>query len=251
VQLWASVDPLAEKYPNRSPYEYCFSSPINVIDPDGRDGIRIVDQKNKTITIKAVYYVQTEKSNYYTITGRTKQLDGYSVKDITKKQEDINNYLNGLKNNTVTEGKYKGYTVKYDLQFKVGGTGEQAKEKASKEKYEGFPIGNTLEVTNGTANKYFAKKEIDNGDGTTTTSVVGGITEDKKHILMNSSEDGLMNTIHEIFHTFGFTHPKGFGGGQGIMNYPPKEPSQKDTNQISKDEFLPVLPDSKKDVKQD
>ena len=33
---WLSVDPLAEKYPNYSPYVYCANNPVNVIDPDGR-----------------------------------------------------------------------------------------------------------------------------------------------------------------------------------------------------------------------
>ncbi len=33
---WLSVDPLAEKYPNYSPYVYCANNPINAIDPDGR-----------------------------------------------------------------------------------------------------------------------------------------------------------------------------------------------------------------------
>ncbi|WP_306352564.1 hypothetical protein [Flavobacterium sp. '19STA2R22 D10 B1'] len=43
----------------------------------------------------------------------------------------------------------------------------------------------------------------------------------------------------EIFHTLGLTHPKGTGGNQGIMNYPPKDVSQKDINQIANDNFLP------------
>lgn len=34
---WLSVDPLAEKYPNISPYAYCSWNPVNKIDPDGRD----------------------------------------------------------------------------------------------------------------------------------------------------------------------------------------------------------------------
>ncbi|OWP82601.1 hypothetical protein BWK59_14995 [Flavobacterium davisii] len=36
VQLWLSTDPLAEKFPNASPYNYCLNNPVNAIDPDGR-----------------------------------------------------------------------------------------------------------------------------------------------------------------------------------------------------------------------
>ena len=36
VPMWTSVDPLAEKYYNVSPYVYCAGNPINYIDPDGR-----------------------------------------------------------------------------------------------------------------------------------------------------------------------------------------------------------------------
>ena len=37
IRKWLSVDPLADKYPNISPYAYCGWNPINAIDPDGRD----------------------------------------------------------------------------------------------------------------------------------------------------------------------------------------------------------------------
>jgi RHS repeat-associated protein len=34
--IWYSVDPLAEKYPNYSPYVYCANNPVKFIDPDGK-----------------------------------------------------------------------------------------------------------------------------------------------------------------------------------------------------------------------
>ena len=35
---WLSVDPMLDKYPSISPYNYCVWNPIRIVDPDGRDG---------------------------------------------------------------------------------------------------------------------------------------------------------------------------------------------------------------------
>lgn len=35
TSLWLSVDPLAEKFFNQSPYNYCFNNPITLVDPTG------------------------------------------------------------------------------------------------------------------------------------------------------------------------------------------------------------------------
>jgi len=48
--IFISVDPLAEKYSDMSPYTYCLNNPINAIDPDGRDAILIVFPKYKIST---------------------------------------------------------------------------------------------------------------------------------------------------------------------------------------------------------
>lgn len=37
MTMWLSVDPLADKYPNISPYAYCAWNPIRLVDPDGMD----------------------------------------------------------------------------------------------------------------------------------------------------------------------------------------------------------------------
>ncbi|AUX19144.1 RHS repeat domain-containing protein [Flavobacterium columnare] len=36
TSLWLNIDPLAEKFPNTSPYVYCLNNPIKLIDPDGK-----------------------------------------------------------------------------------------------------------------------------------------------------------------------------------------------------------------------
>ena len=44
---WLSVDPLADKYPNISPYAYCSWNPVNRIDPDGNDWYETEDGQIK------------------------------------------------------------------------------------------------------------------------------------------------------------------------------------------------------------
>ena len=64
---WLSVDPMADKYPNISPYAYCAWNPVKLVDPDGRDGRVIIHNEGgqKTITIQTTIYLTTDSPKVY------------------------------------------------------------------------------------------------------------------------------------------------------------------------------------------
>jgi len=37
LSIWLSVDPMSDKYPSMSPYNYCANNPVMLVDPDGRE----------------------------------------------------------------------------------------------------------------------------------------------------------------------------------------------------------------------
>ena len=47
---WLSVDPMADKYPSMSPYNYCAGNPVKLVDPDGRDVYRL-DTKTGSLVL--------------------------------------------------------------------------------------------------------------------------------------------------------------------------------------------------------
>ncbi|MBK7980259.1 MAG: RHS repeat-associated core domain-containing protein [Ignavibacteriae bacterium] len=54
IARWLSVDPLADKYPDWSPYNYILSNPLNGIDPNGEFTLKF---------IKNTYYLHRESIN--------------------------------------------------------------------------------------------------------------------------------------------------------------------------------------------
>ena len=58
---WLSVDPMADKYPNISPYVYCGWNPVRLVDPDGRDIEIVKDDENKTVSIRGNFYYNKDE----------------------------------------------------------------------------------------------------------------------------------------------------------------------------------------------
>jgi RHS repeat-associated protein len=64
TSVWASVDPLAEKFSGWSPYNYCLNNPSNVVDPDGKDIIFIVDKEAASKNGHIAVLIGNEKTGW-------------------------------------------------------------------------------------------------------------------------------------------------------------------------------------------
>jgi RHS repeat-associated protein len=42
LSMWLSVDPMSDKYPSMSPYNYCANNPVILVDPDGRAAVNVL-----------------------------------------------------------------------------------------------------------------------------------------------------------------------------------------------------------------
>ena len=60
---WLSVDPLADKYPNISPYAYCMWNPVNYIDPDGKWSVSVHAFSDRAKSPYAVYKVHNRRGD--------------------------------------------------------------------------------------------------------------------------------------------------------------------------------------------
>jgi len=231
IGRWHALDPLSQTVKNSSysPYSSVFNNPINFVDPDGQDGVKVIDEKNKTVTVHAVYYVQTAKGF------KGDPVPGYQAKDVAKLNNSINSALNE-KGYTLSEGDYAGYAVKFDLVFREGGTIDEAKACQAEEKMDGISVGNTFTVADGDKVGYFMGKENEEAG---TVSTIGGATVDHKEVIMNDNLDTKRNRIHEVFHTLFFDQD---GAKKGIGSYDKNNmPNQGDINTLINNAKLPAV----------
>ena len=55
--MWLSVDPMADKHPNISPYAYCAWNPVKLVDPDGNDWYMYTQEEGEK---RQEYYIWKE-----------------------------------------------------------------------------------------------------------------------------------------------------------------------------------------------
>jgi len=89
IARWLSVDPLADKYPGWSPYNYCQNNPLVFIDPNGQDWFYYQSQGEENASW---HYADGHEANYIDIDGNKQtNVNGYEyliIFTITGKNEE-------------------------------------------------------------------------------------------------------------------------------------------------------------------
>ncbi len=103
LSIWLSVDPMSDKYPGLSPYTYCGNNPVRLVDPDGRDYEAVIDQDNKTITLKANIYTYTDEL-LQQLQSPVKELNGTHKKvEIDGREYSVSFQINIIKKENYSE----------------------------------------------------------------------------------------------------------------------------------------------------
>ena len=102
MTMWLSVDPMSDKHPNISPYNYCMWNPVKMVDPDGRNGRVIVHNESghKTITIQTTIYLTS---------------DSYSKRRL----EDCARFYTNWVKQELKPKTLNGVTVQFDITYRV------------------------------------------------------------------------------------------------------------------------------------
>ncbi len=96
ISVWLSVDPLAHKYPNLSPYVFTGNNPIMLVDPDGRD-IWEYDKNGDLIC----HEENTEIDQIFVVDGEGNELAGISMEYGTITNTSEESFGDGTKLNSL------------------------------------------------------------------------------------------------------------------------------------------------------
>ena len=144
IPMWISVDPLAEKYYNISPYAYCAGNPVNAIDKGGKDITFLIASKGAGGYGHMGAIIGNNSTFYYITAGATNtnkglfsnsnQEGGISIVKI--EESSMSDAITFVRNND----KYNSYYDDY-ITFSTSKKMDDAMIKEATNKQENFKNG--------------------------------------------------------------------------------------------------------------
>ena len=166
LSLWLSVDPMSDKYPSLSPYNYCAWNPLKLVDPNGENYELIVDHKKRSIVIKAYYMVSENNSDAY---------------NSASQAISFWNNLSGKYSYVVNDGNSNvNYSISFDLQV---ATPNNIPSDLNENNYNRYSLVDSFEDNN-----------------------VNGTTYINSINILDSQKDSQTTGPHEIGHSLGLSH---------------------------------------------
>ncbi|MCK9450615.1 MAG: RHS repeat-associated core domain-containing protein [Bacteroidales bacterium] len=171
---WHTLDPLADKYVDWSPYNYVGSNPIKRIDPDGMDWDIVIDHDQQSITVQA---------NFITFSGNDNTIQGSA--DTWNAQSGKFNYVVGSGDDAIP----------YSVNFKLSVNDESNEASAD----------NMISVAPDDSKVFTDRARTEDGNDVT----VGGISDGVSILMPESQKESVQKTSHEIGHNLGMGHTSG------------------------------------------
>ncbi len=150
---WLSVDPLANKYPNWTPYHFCKNNAISRIDPDGRDDIyyNSKGEKSKTIDRSWVFelfagdrsFIKNESGKAFRLTNQALDVvKNGNFKGFESNWENSGSKT-GFKSLLKNATSHKGNQNAFSYIFKESGDGGYLDQKKNLDPFKIYGAGNT------------------------------------------------------------------------------------------------------------
>ena len=239
---FTTMDPLCEKYYSVSPYAYCGGAPVNAVDPDGKEGVKYVDEDgNKHIEANVVVLLKKHKEIKESFSEKKKarirkkneRIDRYNASRVEMVKKALDEIYGGK------DGVMNSHGEKVYFTFNV--TGVETNKPRLRDRNTAIDIGIQYGLSANTPNRIAGAK----GHGIalavvfSQASSLGNLGMANGPLVRVNDMVNFPTTLsHEFGHTFGLKdHERGDYGRGGLMDYPAGVLIEREVDEIWENAF--------------